>query len=1380
MKKLSIALLMVIAASVSYAAGKAGSCESAAAAISVGQSKTVTLVAEYDPDEKTYDSDMPVYYLAVTLSRGYAYTLTYSGASADYLDVYAYPRTSTEAENDREIYEPSASFSDEGEFSGVYVQYLQADEWWDDDPASWKYYIQVSGGAVGDKVTVSIVSGIVPFATPGTADNPTVLAFTDKGSSASYSYVEGEYYFKANLKAGRFYRMFTTSGTADAPVMLDIGGSSVDYDIIDDADHKGDENNTAFIIAPAGNGVFTFKASGTSAAFNLTWNSIPMRAITAHPFVTLDESNNFSATFLPGRRISSYNYADDIIDEGLCRISLSKGERWVFMTEGAMADCEMVLYNSKGDILATNQTVGNGSLDTLIGYEATAAGYYYVGVCERDLGVTDEPTGSDIILLATRVSATDGDPDEWDSSDDKPAGATGLSPQPAVDSIDPIAAGTPHGTHRLGLTDWVDCYQLGVRKGLTYILAAEQTGAETTDLTLKAEVFTLSGTTERAVKNVTGGIDPTDEGYLEFTADANATYYIRVSVAEGKGLVHPGYTLYSLATSENSEKLGILTVNTPGASTATWSLGSESVKYPSGASVLVSGTQTIKFSTVNGFKAEVSSKTVTVEPGTEPTVVNVKYSDTFDPKDDAPSGKSGKVSYAATSITLKNVDTEYAKRTLWEDDPCDTFAIQGADGYLYDIALRDVEGDSVVFSITNAQLGVMVENVTSVSQLALPKTTAKYILTVENGDDATTFGGYTLAGKYANVGAIKFASTKVSSKENAASVKLTVNRTAKDGYVRVMYGTVAGTAKPGVDYIAQSGTLEWPNGDNKQKTIEIKLIPDLVPEYEGDKTFSVMLKPIEEVDRIATEYPAMITGGDTCVVTLTDTSRPGETAATAYAKKAPKVATVRTETVPLESGTFYGVLAEDGASLTNGLPQFASVTLTASTAKPAAISAKVGLAGKTYTFSAKGWDEDESDDTVKVRTMTLVQKLSRIDEETKKTVSDSVTNTLKIAVNAGRTDSEGDWLNSIAYAELVMNVPDANNKGYQADIMYGGMLYRQNAKIQDYLTVVTNFTGYYTVALAPNGVSAYDAPAGNGYLTLTVDNKGTVKIAGMLADGTTKPSLSVTAAPIAVDVSSGNGYSMYVPVYLAKAPMLLAGTLRLYADESGAVVVDPAMPLTWNNDNALLTYYGESGYSLAVEPVGGWYDTIVNLQAYYLTRAFEVSTPDVSEFFTEVLTSNTATKDYHFTEEAQPNGFPVDLSGDVFSTAKKALVKSGTIYDLAASVNPCNVQVKLARATGVLQGSFSLWSESPDGSKQKEITGFKHFGVLVMNRSEDASLDPDVVTAGFCTQSVKVSDYNESTKRTTTRTITASLPFNLLGVDQGEPDWYADDWGDVD
>lgn len=1382
MKKLLIGMMTLAAATVAVAATK-GSCESAAASLPIGRSTSVRLVGEeYDTEENTYDDDSGVYYLAVTLSRGSAYTLTYSGSSADFVDVTGYPRETTEKEDDNEIYAPYASFSEAGDYDGVYVQYLQADEWDSDDPSSWKFYIKVRG-EVGDSVSVTLTSGIVPYATPGTPENPTTLTFSDAGNSSTYTFVDDQYFFTASLREGRFYRVRTTGGTAVMPVGLEVNAEDADYDVIEDQEYASDTNNTSAIIVPSESATFTLVASGTNSIFGLAWRSIPTRAIAAHPAVTLDLSNDFMASFVPGRMISSYNYADNIVDEGLCKITLAKGERWVFTTEGATAKSTMYLYDSRGTIIAKNGTIGNGSDDMLIGYKAPASGTYYVGVCEDGLGVMDEPAGGEIVLMATRIEAADGEPDEWDSADDTNAGATPLAPLPAGEILDPVGDGAIHGPHRLSMTDWADTYVIAARKGITYVLTSGLLGEGYTDLTLQAEVYTLSGSSERKVTNVTGGIDPTAEDFLTFTATANAAYYIRLSVAEGNGLEYPDYAVYATAFAEGDAPLGILTVNTPGAPTATWSLGSESVKYPGGSSVLVAGAQTIKFSTVTGYKAAQKQVTVDVAGGSTPTVVEVKYIDTYDPKDDAVTGRSGTVSHSPTAISFKNVDTDYAKRTLWEDDPEDNFAISGKDGYLFDIALRNVEGDAVVFSITNAQDGVVVENVSSVTQLALPKlaapyASAKHILTVKNAAGATSFGGYTLAGKYANVGAIKFASTKVSAKENAASVKLKVNRTAKDGYVRVRYGTVAGTAVPGKDYVAQNGILEWASGDNKAKTIEVKLIPDLVPVYEAaSKTFSVQLKPFDPEDRTASEYPAVIAGGDTCVVTLTEASKAGTTVEKSYAAKAPKLATVRTETVPLESGTFYGVLAEDGSALTNGLPQFASVTLTASTANPSALSARVALAGNSYTFSAKGWDEGEAAGTVS-KEFFLAKRVNRVDEETGRTVSVTVTNTLVVTAASGATATEGDWLKAGATAELVMNVPDTNNKGYQEEIYYKGRLYRQNAKIQDYLNVVTNFTGYYTVALAASGVGATEAPAGNGYLTLTVDNKGTVKVAGALADGTTKPSLSVVACALEEDDASANGYSMYVPVYYVKSPMVLAGELRLYADESGKVVVDPAAAVVWNNDNPSATYYGEDGFRLSLDPVGGWYDTVVNLQTYYLTRAFEVSTADVLEFFAEALTANTQTKDYHYVDNPQPNGFAVDLTGDVFSTAKKKLEKSGTIYNLAASTNACNVQVKLSRATGIVTGTFSLWSESVDGAKQKELTGLKHFGVLVMNRAAASPIDAEIVSAGFCTQSVKVTDVNEDTGRTTTRNWTASLPFNILGVNQGDNDWWADDWGD--
>ena len=115
-------------------------------------------------------------------------------------------------------------------------------------------------------------------------------------------------------------------------------------------------------------------------------------------------------------------------------------------------------------------------------------------------------------------------------------------------------------------------------------------------------------------------------------------------------------------------------------------------------------------------------------------------------------------------------------------------------------------------------------------------------------------------------------------KEDAGTATLTVSRTASDGRVRVKYATIAGTAQPGVDYVAQSGILEWTDGDKKDKTIVLKIIPDLIAKYEGgDKKFSVRLEPMAEDELEDDEYRAAFTVDkstkatlDTATVTLTD------------------------------------------------------------------------------------------------------------------------------------------------------------------------------------------------------------------------------------------------------------------------------------------------------------------------------------------------------------------------------------------------------------------------------------------------------------------------------------------------------------------------------
>ena len=1357
-----VAIAATLAVGTVFGAAKTGSYEGSAAALKGSQ--RVTLVGEYDPDDKTYSDYSGVYYMKVTISKGSSYSIWTDPNEDISLDVY----TNNE---DAWVYFDS-DFLDDG------TQYarLSAADWYEDDPSKVVFYVLVSGD-IGTSVGVYSQSSWRSFVPPGDEDNKYHLSFSESAKTFSSSFLDDDsYWMSATLSKGRMYRIRTEGGTVADPTEFIIESDADTYEVYPDPEYAADTNNSAFVFRPiitSSSATYQFRVVGTAGKdFVLHYQLLKSRKIADHPSIALD-AVGYEATFAPGREIASWDYADSIIDEQLFSINLAKGERWVFETEGAAVPLKMVVYDSKENILAENQTLDGVGYDVRAAVEATAAGKYYVGVCESEVGPGEATSGGVVTIRARAVSALEGDPDEFDSLDDTVEGATGLEVLPGNEESHPAEAGLQHGPHRLSATDWADTFVIAARKGITYRVGMSFVDIEDmSPLPLRCEVFTVAGTKETSVaQDELGGVFG---GYVEFTASANAAYYVRFTVAGGKSLDYPAYNVSSVAYQAGGG-LGILTVDMPGSSGATWSLGSESVKYPAGSSVLVSGTQLVKFTAPSGYKVSdvvvggvsygaVASVSAKVDPGTAPTVVSAKCSDTFDPKDDVAAG--------ATALSVKNVDTVYAKRTLWEEDKADYFSLTGTDGYLYDFALRGVEGDAV-FSIVNDDLGVLVEDVTSVSQFEMPKTKSKYFIVVSHGTEAATGGAYSLVGKFANVGAIKFAKTAVSAKESAASVAITVNRTAKDGYVRVKYGTVAGTAKPGIDYIAQNGVLEWANGDNKAKTITVSLLPDLVPVYEGNKAFSVQLEPMPEDERVAGEYPALVVGGDVCAVTLTEVSKAGTTAADAYAKLAPKLATVKTEMVPLETGTFYGVLEEDGSSLTNGLPALASVTLTASTAKPSALSAKVALAGKTYTFSAKGWDDGDDEGTVR-KEFILARKVNSIDEETGKTVSVTVTNTLVVTVASGATDTDGDWLRAGGSAELVMNVPDANNKGYQEEIVYRGEIFRNNAKIQDYLTAVTNFTGYYTVALAPECVSSADGiPAGNGYITLTIDNKGTVKAAGMLADGTTKPSISATACALVEDKFSANGWSMLVPLFMAKSPLVFGGTLRLYADESGQVVVDSTRPLVWNNDNAKLTYVGEEGYRILLDPVGGWYDKVVNLQAYYLNYAFEVSTAEITEFPSEALTAG-----YRFVTDVEPNGTAVDLSGDVFSTAKKVLAKNGGLYDLVGGVNPCNVQVKLARATGLVTGSFSLWSETEDGAKQKEITGIKHNGVLLLARDAFSSLSDEVLAAGFCTKAVKVFDYNESTKKTTTRSWTFSLPFNLVGVDQGEIDWWADDWGE--
>jgi len=906
---------------------------------------------------------------------------------------------------------------------------------------------------------------------------------------------------------------------------------------------------------------------------------------------------------------------------------------------------------------------------------------------------------------------------------------------------EPIPVGDPENPKSLAPTTLPQMYKASYTGGGYYFVVSAKAERKYLFATVGGTVDTpisliVDSDSAYTVEDVTSTIAKTgNKAYLVTTKKAGE---ISFHVAGG------GTTFglqYQYAT---DGVLGQLTVNTKGTE-GKWSIKGASGTYESGETIVILGQQTVVFSKVSGFSTPPNQTALPTERNPEVELLGV-YNDTYDPKDD--------VASKATALTLGST-AKYAGRTLFAEDPLDHFSFAAKDGYYYNFALENLEGkaEMVIFEKGDDDEEILVGPSTNIVKQTFAK--GNYILRVRHGKPAGD-AQYELAYQAVNAGVISFAKTAVSVDKTKGSVAITVNRSSSEGKVRVRYGTVnTGDALPGVDYVAQNGVLTWEDGDKKAKTITIKLIPELFAEEVVSRTFLVKLEPMDEDDLGDDEYLASIADGkDAVTVTVTEKKAKEPTAV--------KPATVKTtEDAPLESGTYQGVVVEDGSALTNGFPALASVTFTSKKgAATKALSAKVILAGKSYPFSADTWTA--IGDGYAHAELVCKQKVNKEEYE----------NFLDVIVRTG--DASEDWKLSVAEVELTMNVPDVDAKGVQADVVYSGKLYRDNSKVQDYLYAVTNAVGYYTIALAPSGVLPGDGiPAGNGYLTVTIDNKGKAKVAGMLADGTTKPSYTSIVAMDAGDDA------FLVPVFVAKSPYCFGGELRFVRGADGQFVVDSTIPLLWNNDNAALTYDGEEGWSIDVDPVGGYFNTVNNLQAYYKTCTFAVSTVESDNWLEEALTDG-----YDYVTDIQPNGYPVSLVGNTLSTDKKSLYKpkGSKVYDLQESVNPCNVQVKLTRATGLVTGSFSLWSEADAGEKQKELTGLKHYGILLLSRDEAAPLDTDVMTAGFFTQTGKISYEVQSGKKTVTKTrsYTASNPFNILAVDQGEPDWYADDWGERD
>ena len=1361
------ALVLAVAVCAGNASAAQGGGESSATSLSIGSAKEVTLVTPSDEGE----AEDGVHYLKSTLKRGSAYTVWFEGGDAAKIGLRGmtiYPHEepfdpgSTDWDDSTDwdagsfdagsssvgsIKEPPMAQFDEsgvqtyGKADDRYTFWMSADAWASDDPTSWAYYLRLAG-TNGWKTAVHI-----KLSEKGDRNRADEFAF-DEGAEKSRSgwLLESGYrYFQVDLKAGRQYFIRTTGGTAEAPLNLTVEFAVGAYAAVPDS-ARAEANNTALVVYPESSGTYLFSVSTDkpgSVPFGLAYSVTPARPIAEHPLLLEVTNRSASVTFQPGRVVATNEFYDNIVDEHLVSVSVKAGERWKLSTHGASTNTELRIYNADGTLLESHDALVPGTFDMGYGFDATYDGIYYVGLCDPSLSTTDAVTCAATTLEVRKVSVADGGP-------------TAIVPNAVwTNNFDATAFASVSRTNELGSSCWSQSFDFTGQKNLKYAFATKFTDA-VTNLHLKAELFRVSGSSESKVRLDSDDITPGSQ--VSFTASANGEYRLKVSVAEGKSLAFPAFDLYAVcADFKKGQKLGPLTVRMKPGDDGKWSLDKDTTKYSgSETTILVPvGKHTVKFKAISGLNKPADAECDVKEAGCEP-VVGI-YLDKTDPDDNESSG--------ATKMPSSQ------KHTLWTDDPADWFKLtaSGAAGVREAIYFSKLAGDAR-FTIYKDDTSTPVsEETKDLTEWKGQLEKGTYYICVSHADKENPADGtYTIAYASADVGEAVFAKTAVKAKKSAASVKVQVKRTTKTGSARIRYATVAGSAKPGVDYVAQTGVLMWANGENAAQTIEIALIPDLIAVKGGEeKTFSVKLIPLEESELGKGEFQ-MGADEEPCTVTLSPAGKYKDEA-DAYKKTTGKTATVKTEDVPLNSGTFCGVLAEEGAELTNGLAKIVSVTLTAKDG--GAVSASVVVGGKKYAFKGEGNWTAVGTNGLQQTTLTL----------------DKVNGTLTATLQGGRTTDDGAWLNAGGIVELEMDVPDPKGKGSQAGIRYSGEVYRQNSKIQGYLDNAAKFYGYYTLALAPEDVtSASGIPSGNGYLTVKVDAKGKAKVAGMLADGT-KVSVSVKAAAIVSDENTNSvlGCAMLLPVYQAKKTYCFGGTLRLFAqpgktaaDPNKAnhqIVVDATEALVWNNDDAAATYDGEEGWRITCAPVGGWYDTVVNLQRFYLNYAFEVGTADITEFPSELVTEG-----YKIVTDIEPNGLAVGFAGDKIAVPKRALVKSeDKTYVLDESVNPCDVKIKFKRASGVVSGTFSVWSATADGASQREIKGFKHNGVLLHFRDDFAAFDEEVMSAGFFTQKVTLEEEKlvKGKVKTVKRKWTFSAPFNLLGIDQGEPDWWADDAG---
>lgn len=1015
MKKIVCTLTMLFGMTVqSVVAATTGSYLKSAKSLSPSSSEKtlqVTLTAAYDPDEKVYDKEYGVYYVKVKVNRGNTCSIWVDGKSSEDLMFLA--------DSDPDDEKLIAAF-DSYSRTGAELFVLTKDCWDADDPKSGTFYFYVDGN-VGDTCTIHYQTGAIDGdaweeeeepPTVGTQENPAPLTLKETETTVRGTLGSGGfYYYQFKAEANRAYRFQTVGGKANSPLSVSVDEGTAEYEDVEDSTATVDDFNAAIEIRTSTSGTIVILVDGDeSAEFSLKGWRVPMRGIAQHPAQELAAGNGYSATFVPGRLSAEKDFWDVIIDENLYKIELGESQRCIFSVEGATTNLLMRVYDAKGNVLEEDGGTAE-DLNPYCALKASVAGTYYVGVCQRDLEVMGTAASEAVSLSVTLVgAAVEGSPDEWDARDDEVDGATPINPVISNDgNDDPLLVDEGHGVHGLSLTDWADCFKFTCQKTVKYRVATSTTADAMRSL--RGEVFTVDK--GREVPVVSGILS--EAGGLAFDAEKSGTYYLRVTVNEGMGLDYDDYKLHLIAYKPDVKLRG-LRVDIKGPASAYWTYSNptykDEAKWKAGDRIVTWGTNTITFAKVSGF----TTPSVVVDGEDGDSVVVGVYNDTFDPIDDAPSGKTptGK-KYAPTSLQ-PSVAGKSVERTLYVDDVADWFSFSSVAGGYYRFELKDVAGSPRVQvfgpnSWDEECAYVLERDPTKAVQVCAVKKGTYYVRVAHVNADSPEDSAYTLTASMATPGVVKLAKTALTVKDSAGHADISVSRTGRDGRVRVAFRTEgAQSDRADAYYYPTNGVLEWADGDNKAKTVRVRLAPDAA--WHDVRTVKLVLSAIPEDDEgfdPSKEYVAAFpvdarTGAtlDTATVTVTSAAKaaPGTVQlADTDTPKRPVVDVKAGEPVTL-------TLERTGGA--DGL-----IAVTATTVRGTANK----TAGLDYDETAEETLFTWKDGETEAKTLTIRTKAVAGDHTAKKTF------TVKLAAKTGR-DADGTAYArpTLAAASVTVNI----------------------------------------------------------------------------------------------------------------------------------------------------------------------------------------------------------------------------------------------------------------------------------------------------------------------------------------------------------------------